>query len=134
MLKGKAVLVVGGDSGIGRSVAVLMAREGADVLIVYLPEEDAQDAKKMVEKVGRRVHLMALDLRESKNCRSAVEEHMGAFGKLSVLANSSEFWAGVLVGRLLICDPCQARCKRSAMVSEISNSMWWGRHTARTYC
>lgn len=55
MLKGKAVLVAGGDSGIGRSVAVLMAREGADVLIVYLPDEgeDAQDTKKRLRRRGR---------------------------------------------------------------------------------
>lgn len=95
LLKDKAVLITGGDSGIGYSVAVLITREGADISIVYLPEEDAQYTKKMIEKAGR-AHLMALDLRESKNCRSAVEEHMEAFGKLSVLVNSSELWAGVV--------------------------------------
>lgn len=84
------MLITGGDSGISRSVAVLMAREGADISIVYLPKvEDAQDTKKMVEKVGRRAYLMALDLRESENCRRVVEEHMKAFGKLSVLVNNS---------------------------------------------
>ena len=79
-----------------------------DVSIVYLPEEDAQDTKKIVEKAGRRAYLMALDLRESKNCRRAVEEHMKASGKLSVLVNNSEFGAGVLGLDLLICDP--SRC------------------------
>ena len=75
---------------------------------MYLPEEDAQDTKKIVEKAGRRAYLMALDLRESENCRRAVEEHMKAFGKLSVLVNNSEFGAGVLGLDLLICDP--SRC------------------------
>jgi len=91
LLKDKAVLITGGDSGIGRSVAILMAREGADVSFVYLPEEeeDARDTKRMIEKAGRRAHLMPLDLRESENCRTAVEEHMKAFGKLSVLVNNS---------------------------------------------
>ena len=67
---------------------------------MYLPdEEDTQDTKKTVEMAGRRAHLMALDLRESENCTRAVEEHMKAFGKLSVLVNNSKFWAGVGVGR-----------------------------------
>lgn len=58
-------------------------------LCICREEEDAQDTKKMVEKAGRRAYLMALDLRESENCRRAVEEHMKAFGKLSVLVNNS---------------------------------------------
>lgn len=69
-----------------------MAREGAGISIVYSPEEeDAQDTKKIVEKAGRRAHLMALDPRGSENCRRVVEEHMEAFGKLNVLVNNSEF-------------------------------------------
>lgn len=58
-------------------------------LCICREEEDAQDTKNMVEKVGRRVYLMVLDLRESENCRRAVEEHTKAFGKLSVLVNNS---------------------------------------------
>ena len=87
MLKDKAVLIMNGDSGIGRSVAVLMTREGADVDCVFA-RGDAQDTKKIVEKAGRRAHLMALDLRESENCTRAAEEHMKVFGKLSVLVNN----------------------------------------------
>ena len=91
LLKDKAVLITGADSGIGRSVAVLMAREGADVSFVYLPEEekDAQDTKKMIEAAGRKTHLMALDVTSEANCRRAIDEHMKAFGKLSVLVNNS---------------------------------------------
>lgn len=92
LLQDKAVLITGGDSGIGRSVAVLMAREGADVSIVYLPEEekDAQWTKKQIEKAGRKANLMALNVREEENCKKAVDGHIKAFGKLNVLVNNSE--------------------------------------------
>lgn len=91
LLKDKAVLITGGDSGIGRSVAILMAREGADVSIVYLPEEekDAQWTKAQVEKAGRKANLMSLNLREEDNCRKAVDGHIKAFGKLNALVNNS---------------------------------------------
>jgi predicted ATP-dependent serine protease len=90
LLKGKAALITGGDSGIGRAVAILFAREGADVSIVYLPEEeeDAQYVKKKVEEAGRKANLMQFNLRERKNCEAAVEGHMKAFGKLNVLVNN----------------------------------------------
>jgi len=91
LLKDKAVLITGGDSGIGRSVAILMAREGADVSIVYLPEEeeDAQKTKSYIEKAGRKANLMQLNLRENENCKQAIEGHMKAFGKMSVLVNNA---------------------------------------------
>lgn len=91
LLQDKAVLITGGDSGIGRSVAVLMAREGADVSFVYLPSEesDAQGTKKMIEAAGRRAHLMALDITKRHNCQHAVDSHMKHFGKLNVLVNNS---------------------------------------------
>lgn len=90
LLQGKAALITGGDSGIGRSVAILFAREGADVSIVYLPEEeeDAQYVKKKIEEAGRKANLMALNLREKANCEKAVEQHVKAFGKLNVLVNN----------------------------------------------
>src|SRR4051812_18211834 len=74
LLQGKAALITGGDSGIGRAVAILFAREGADVSIVYLPEEeeDAQYVKKKVEEAGRKANLMQFNLRERKNCEQAV--------------------------------------------------------------
>jgi len=72
-------------------VAILFAREGADVSFVYLPEEeeDAQTTKREIEKAGRRAHLMQLDLLKRENCQKAVEEHMKVFGKLSILVNNS---------------------------------------------
>ncbi|KAF1990788.1 short chain dehydrogenase/ reductase-like protein [Aulographum hederae CBS 113979] len=91
LLKDKAVLITGGDSGIGRAVAILMAREGADISIVYLPEEekDAQETKKEIERAGRKTNLMSMDLKVNENCKKAVDGHMKAFGKLSVLVNNS---------------------------------------------
>ncbi|KAL2001752.1 hypothetical protein VTN02DRAFT_1306 [Thermoascus thermophilus] len=90
-LKDKKVLITGGDSGIGRSVAVLMAREGADITIVYLPEEqeDAEDTKKMIEKEGRICHLFAGNLMDNETCRKAVESHVGNFGRVNVLINNA---------------------------------------------
>jgi predicted ATP-dependent serine protease len=91
LLQDKAVLITGGDSGIGRSVAILMAREGADVSILYLPEEeeDAQWTIKQIEKAGRKGHGMQYDLKEVSNCKAAIEEHMKVFGKLNVLVNNA---------------------------------------------
>lgn len=91
LLKDKAVLITGADSGIGRSVAILMAREGADVSFVYLPEEeeDAQLTKKEIEKAGRKAQLMPLDITVKENCQKAIDAHMKMFGKLSVLVNNS---------------------------------------------
>jgi hypothetical protein len=91
LLQDKAVLITGGDSGIGRSVAILMAREGADVSILYLPEEeeDAQWTIKQIEKAGRKGHGMQYDLKEVANCKAAIEEHMKVFGKLNVLVNNA---------------------------------------------
>lgn len=94
LLEGKAALITGGDSGIGRAVAILFAREGADVSIVYLPQEedDAQYVKKKVEEAGRKCHLLQLDLRERKNCEEAVDRHVKVFGKLNVLVNNGELF------------------------------------------
>lgn len=91
LLKDKACLITGGDSGIGRSVAILMAREGADISFVHLEGEevDAEKTKKEIEKAGRKCHAMALNLRSNENCQRAVDEHMKAFGKLNVLVNNS---------------------------------------------
>ncbi|KPM42827.1 hypothetical protein AK830_g3744 [Neonectria ditissima] len=83
--------ITGGDSGIGRSVAVLFAREGADVSIVYLPEEqeDAEETKKMVEKEGRQCLLIAGNLMDNETCRDAVQQHVDKFGKIDVLVNNA---------------------------------------------
>ena len=92
-LAGKAAIVTGGDSGIGRSVAVLYAREGADVAIVYLPEEqeDAEVTAKYVEAEGRKCLLIPGDVKSSEFCESAVEQAAKEFGKLDILVNNAAY-------------------------------------------
>lgn len=92
-LKDRAALITGGDSGIGRAVAVLFAREGADVAIVYLPEEedDAQETRLAVEKEGRKCLLLPGDVRSSGFCKEAVERTVKAFGKLDILVNNAAY-------------------------------------------
>lgn len=80
------------SSGIGRAVAVLFAREGADVTIVYLPEEqpDAEDTKKLVEKEGRKCLLVAGDLKDRNKCKQAVQAHVAEYGDtIHVLVNNA---------------------------------------------
>lgn len=90
-LDGKSALITGGDSGIGRSVAVLYAREGADVAIVYLPEEqeDADETRKAVEAEGRTCLLLPGDLCEPSFCQEAVDATVKAFGGLNVLVSNA---------------------------------------------
>lgn len=92
-LDGCAAIITGGDSGIGRSVAVLFAREGADVAIVYLGEErrDAEDTRKAVEAEGGRCLLIPGDVRDRDFCIAAVEQAVKAFGKLDILVNNAAF-------------------------------------------
>ena len=88
-LAGRKALVTGGDSGIGRAVAVAFAREGAEVAISYLPEEqsDAEETKRVVEAAGRRCLLLPGDLQDERFCREIVAETAREFGGLGVLAN-----------------------------------------------
>ena len=92
-LKGKVALITGGDSGIGKSVAVLYAREGADVAVVYLPSEqaDAEETKSFVEAEGRKCLLIPGDVTNPKFCRDAVEKTVGTFGHLDILVNNAAF-------------------------------------------
>lgn len=91
-LKDCVAIITGGDSGIGRSVAVLYAREGADVAIVYLDEqEDAEETKRMVEAEGRRCLLISGDVSSRDFCRDAVEQTVRRFGKLDILVNNAAF-------------------------------------------
>jgi NAD(P)-dependent dehydrogenase (short-subunit alcohol dehydrogenase family) len=91
-LQDMATLITGGDSGIGRAVAVLYAREGADVAIVYLSShQDAEDTKRLVEKEGRRCILIPGDVKDSAFCQSAVERTVKEFGKLDILVNNAAF-------------------------------------------
>ncbi len=90
-LEGKAALITGGDSGIGRSVAVHFAREGCDVAIVYKPEEqtDAEESRQLVEAEGRKCLLLPGDLRDAQFCQSIVEQTVGGLGGLNVLVNNA---------------------------------------------
>lgn len=91
-LEGMCALITGGDSGIGRAVAVLFAREGADVVIVYLNEHaDAEETRRHVEAEGRRCKLIAGDVRQTTFCSEAVEQTIREFGKLDVLVNNAAF-------------------------------------------
>lgn len=92
-LQNKAALITGGDSGIGRAVAVLFAREGANVAIVYLNEEqrDAEETQRAVEAEGRRALLIPGDVRDASFCRRAVEQTIEEFGSLDILVNNAAF-------------------------------------------
>lgn len=92
-LKRKVALITGGDSGIGRAVAVLFAREGADVAITYLPEEqsDADETREAVVAEGQKAHLIAGDLTDPNFCKEAVEATIAKFGKLDILVNNAAF-------------------------------------------
>src|SRR5262245_50373138 len=92
-LQGKTALVTCGDSGIGRAVAVLFAREGADVAVVYLAEEqsDAEETQHAVEAEGRKALLLPGDVGDSRFCQQAVEKTVAAFGKLDILVNNAAY-------------------------------------------
>ncbi|VWX59460.1 Uncharacterized oxidoreductase YhdF [Burkholderiales bacterium 8X] len=92
-LNGMVALITGGDSGIGRAVAILYAREGADVAIVYLAEEqvDAEETRRCIQAEGTRCVLIPGDVRDPAFCRRAVDETVQAFGKLDILVNNAAF-------------------------------------------
>lgn len=89
-LRDKAALITGGDSGIGRAVAVTFAREGADVAIAYLNEhEDAEKTRELVEAEGRKCVTIAGDVADENFCRQVVEKIVASFGRLDVLVNNA---------------------------------------------
>ncbi|GJD34606.1 SDR family oxidoreductase [Methylobacterium aerolatum] len=92
-LSGQAALITGGDSGIGRAVAIAYAREGADVAISYLPDEqaDAEAVAQWVEKAGRRALLLPGDLKQSAYARDSVAKTVETFGRLDVVVNNGAF-------------------------------------------
>lgn len=91
-LKDMVAIITGGDSGIGRAVAVLYAREGADIAIVYLNEHrDAEETQRAVEKEGRECILISGDVSDSEFCADAVRKTIDKFGKLDILANNAAF-------------------------------------------
>jgi hypothetical protein len=93
-LEGKKTIVTGADSGIGRAVAIAFAREGADVLISYLNEDnDARETAKWVEAAGRRAVLVAGDLADPAQCRQVVDRAVKEFGRIDVLVSNAAFQA-----------------------------------------
>jgi NAD(P)-dependent dehydrogenase (short-subunit alcohol dehydrogenase family) len=91
-LTGKAAVITGGDSGIGRAVAIAFAREGADVLIHYLDEhEDAKDTAKYVERAGRKCVLVAGDLADRAHVKTIIPKAVEEFGKVDILVNNAAF-------------------------------------------
>jgi NAD(P)-dependent dehydrogenase (short-subunit alcohol dehydrogenase family) len=91
-LEGRAALITGADSGIGRAVAIAFAREGADVLISYLCEhEDAKETARWVEEAGRRAVLVAGDVKDAEHCRHLVARADKEFGKLDILVNNAAY-------------------------------------------
>ncbi|CAB3685907.1 SDR family oxidoreductase [Achromobacter piechaudii] len=91
-LKDMVAIVTGGDSGIGRAVSVLFAREGADVAVVYLDEhEDAKETQRVVQAEGRRCLLIPGDVKDGGFCKQAVEQTVKEFGKLDILVNNAAY-------------------------------------------
>ncbi|WP_426119188.1 SDR family oxidoreductase [Kocuria sp. LHG3120] len=91
-LAGKAAIITGGDSGIGRAAAIAYAREGADVLIAYLEEDDdAQDTARWIEEAGRRAVLVRGDLSDPAHCRAVVERAVQEFGRIDVLVSNAAY-------------------------------------------
>src|SRR3954467_6137131 len=92
-LEDKKALITGGDSGIGRAVALAFAREGADVAIAYLPEEedDARETRHWIEDAGRQAVLLPGDIRDEHHCMELVERTHARFGKLDLLVHNAAF-------------------------------------------
>jgi NAD(P)-dependent dehydrogenase (short-subunit alcohol dehydrogenase family) len=92
-LTDRVALVTGGDSGIGRAVSIAFAREGADVLVSYLPEEerDADETCRWVEEAGRRAVKLPGDIRDERHCRQMIERVSADFGRLDILVNNAAF-------------------------------------------
>jgi NAD(P)-dependent dehydrogenase (short-subunit alcohol dehydrogenase family) len=91
-LKGRAAIITGGDSGIGRAIALAFAREGADVLISYLNEEDdAQETKRVVESAGQKCLTVPGDISDEAQCKKIVEQAAKEFGKIDILVNNAAF-------------------------------------------
>ena len=91
-LEGKAAVITGGDSGIGRAVAIAYAREGADVLISYLSEHgDAQETAGYVEEAGRKAVLVSGDVSDPQHCRDIIARAVEEFGRVDILVNNAAF-------------------------------------------
>jgi NAD(P)-dependent dehydrogenase (short-subunit alcohol dehydrogenase family) len=105
-LTGRKAVITGGDSGIGRAVAIAFAREGADLVLSYLPEEqdDAEQTAQLVREEGRQVVLAPGDLTSEETCRNLVEQAVGEFGRIDVLVNNAAYQMAQTGGLLDISD------------------------------
>ncbi|MDG9718353.1 SDR family oxidoreductase [Streptomyces sp. DH24] len=92
-LEGRKTVITGGDSGIGRAVALAFAREGADVLFTHLDEEadEARETSRLVEDAGRKAVAVSCDIREEANCRALIERAVAEFGRVDVLVNNAAY-------------------------------------------
>jgi NAD(P)-dependent dehydrogenase (short-subunit alcohol dehydrogenase family) len=91
-LTGKKAIITGGDSGIGRAVAIAFAREGADVLISYLNEhEDAKETAKYIEEAGKKAILLPGDIRDEQHCKQIIQRAVQEFGQIDVLVNNAAY-------------------------------------------
>jgi NAD(P)-dependent dehydrogenase (short-subunit alcohol dehydrogenase family) len=96
LLENRVAVITGGDSGIGRAVAIAFAREGADILISYLDEtEDAQETARWVEEAGRRAVLVPGDIQGEPHCRSIIERAVSEFGGIDILVNNAAHQANI---------------------------------------
>lgn len=94
LLEGKVALITGGDSGIGKAVAIAMAREGADIVIAYKDKTediDAKDTQKWIEESGRQSLLITGDIRSEKHCKKIIDKTIEKFGKIDVLVNNAAY-------------------------------------------
>lgn len=94
LLAGQVCLITGGDSGIGKATAIAMAREGADIAIIYLDEienEDATDTADWIEKAGQKALLIRGDIRNESFCQSAIQQTVETFGRLDILINNAAY-------------------------------------------
>jgi len=125
-LVGKKAIITGGDSGIGRAVAVAFAMEGADVAIVYLPEEqgDAELTKVNVEKYGKRCLLLPLDIQIEANCAKAVQDTLTAFGSIDILINN----ASVMYSQPSITDITTEQFDRTVKTN-VYGTFWMTKYT-----
>src|SRR4051812_111709 len=91
-LEGRCAIITGGDSGIGRAIAIAFAREGADLLISYLDEhEDAKETARWVQEAGRKVELVPGGLENKEHCRRVIDRAVTVFGRLDILVNNAAF-------------------------------------------